>query len=62
MVGADGLLYPTDWLEIIFNPSFPYRFAHMVTAAFLTTAFVIGGIGAYYIQSKNIPNTVNMVV
>lgn len=52
MIGADGLLYPTNWLEIIFNPSFPYRLAHMVTAAFLTTAFVIGGIGAYYIQSK----------
>ncbi len=52
LMGADGLLYPTDWLEVIFNPSFPYRFAHMVTAAFLTTAFVIGGIGAYYIQSK----------
>ena len=52
MVGADGLLYPTNWMEIIFNPSFPFRFAHMVTAAFLTTAFVIGGIGAYYLQSK----------
>ena len=52
MIGADGLLYPTNWLEIIFNPSFPYRLAHMVTAAFLTTAFVIGGIGAYYLQSK----------
>nr|WP_317199850.1 cytochrome ubiquinol oxidase subunit I [uncultured Psychrobacter sp.] len=52
MMGADGLLYPTNWLEIIFNPSFPYRYAHMMTAAFLTTAFVIGGIGAYYLQSK----------
>ena len=52
MIGADGLLYPTNWLEIIFNPSFPYRYAHMITAAFLTTAFVIGGIGAYYLQSK----------
>jgi cytochrome d ubiquinol oxidase subunit I len=52
MMGADGLLYPTDWLEIIFNPSFPYRYAHMMTAAFLTTAFVVGGIGAYYLQSK----------
>lgn len=52
MVGADGLLYPTNWLKIIFNPSFPYRYAHMMTAAFLTTAFVVGGIGAYYIQSK----------
>ena len=52
LMGADGLLYPTNWLEIIFNPSFPYRYAHMMTAAFLTTAFVIGGIGAYYLQSK----------
>lgn len=52
MIGADGLLYPTDWLKIIFNPSFPYRYAHMMTAAFLSTAFVIGGVGAYYLQSK----------
>jgi cytochrome d ubiquinol oxidase subunit I len=48
-VGADGLLYPTDWLAIIFNPSFPYRFVHMVTAAYLTTAFVVAGIGAFYL-------------
>lgn len=51
-MGADGLLYPTSWMEIVFNPSFPYRYAHMVTAAFLTTAFVVGGVGAYYITSK----------
>jgi len=48
-VGADGLLYPTDWIKIIFNPSFPYRFLHMVTASYLTTAFVVGGIGAHYL-------------
>ena len=48
-MGADGLLYPTDWIKIIFNPSFPYRFLHMVTASYLTTAFVVGGIGAYYL-------------
>ncbi len=47
--GADGLLYPTDWIQVIFNPSFPYRFVHMVTAAYLTTAFVVGGIGGYYL-------------
>lgn len=51
-IGADGLLYPTSWLEIIFNPSFPYRFFHMVTAAYLTTAFVVGGVGAYYLWRK----------
>ena len=43
--GEDGLLYPTDWLAVVFNPSFPYRFAHMVTAAYLTTAFVAAGVG-----------------
>jgi len=51
-VGEDGLLYPTDWLEVIFNPSFPYRFAHMVTAAYLTTAFVVAGIGAFYLWRR----------
>jgi cytochrome bd ubiquinol oxidase subunit I len=54
-VGADGLLYPTDWIKIIFNPSFPYRFLHMVTASYLTTAFVVGGIGAYYLwQNRHV--------
>ena len=47
-IGEDGLLYPTNWIEIIFNPSFPYRFFHMITAAYLTTAFVVGGVGAWY--------------
>jgi len=47
--GADGLLYPANWIEIIFNPSFPYRLVHMVTAAYLTTAFAVGGVGAYYL-------------
>ena len=47
--GEFGLLYPTSWIEIIFNPSFPYRLVHMVIAAYLTTAFVVGGIGAYYL-------------
>jgi cytochrome d ubiquinol oxidase subunit I len=51
-IGEEGLLYPTDWLEIIFSPSFPYRFVHMVTAAYLTTAFAVGGIGAFYLWKK----------
>jgi cytochrome d ubiquinol oxidase subunit I len=51
-VGEDGLLYPTDWLAVIFNPSFPYRLAHMVTAAYLTTAFVVGGVGAWYLRRR----------
>jgi cytochrome d ubiquinol oxidase subunit I len=51
-VGDEGLFYPTSWLEIIFNPSFPYRLAHMTIAAYLTTAFVVGGVGAYYLYHK----------
>ncbi|MBX2833364.1 MAG: cytochrome ubiquinol oxidase subunit I [Micavibrio sp.] len=51
-IREDGLLYPTSWLEIIFNPSFPFRFAHMVTAAYLTTAFTVGGVAAWYLWTK----------
>ena len=51
-IAADGRLMPTDWIEVIFNPSFPYRFAHMITAAYLTTAFVVGGVGAYYLWNN----------
>jgi cytochrome d ubiquinol oxidase subunit I len=47
--GADGLLYPTSWLQVIFTPSFPFRFVHMITAAYLTTAFTVAGIGAFYL-------------
>jgi cytochrome d ubiquinol oxidase subunit I len=45
----DGIAYPVSWLEIIFNPSFPYRFAHMFTAAFLTTSLVVAAVGARYL-------------
>ena len=48
-VGSDGLLYPISWLQVIFTPSFPFRFVHMITAAYLTTAFTVAGLGAYYL-------------
>lgn len=51
-VGQDGLLYPTSWLQVIFNPSFPFRLVHMTTAAYLTTAFTVAGIGAYYLWRR----------
>jgi len=44
-----GVFYPLDWWAVVFNPSFLYRLPHMVLAAFLTTAFVIGGISAHYL-------------
>jgi cytochrome bd ubiquinol oxidase subunit I len=39
--------HATDWWAIVFNPSIPYRFAHMMTASFLTCAFLLAGISAY---------------
>lgn len=47
-IAPDGVFYPTSWMEIIFNPSFPYRLAHMVLAAYLTTAFVVGAVASWY--------------
>jgi cytochrome bd ubiquinol oxidase subunit I len=41
-----GVLQPADWFAIIFNPSFPYRLAHMLNASFLTAAFVVLAVGA----------------
>lgn len=49
----DGKAYPLDWLEIIFNPSMPYRLAHMLVASGLTAAFLIAGISAYRILKKD---------
>jgi len=46
---AAGQFIPLDWWDIIFNPSFPYRLVHMVLAAYLTTAFVVGGVGGYHL-------------
>lgn len=43
---VDGTFYAADWWAIIFNPSFPYRFTHMVNASLLTTAFLIAGVSA----------------
>jgi cytochrome d ubiquinol oxidase subunit I len=45
----DGIAYPVDWWAIVFNPSFPYRLAHMLNAAYLTAGFAILAIGARYV-------------
>lgn len=56
-VGADQRLNPVNWLQIIFNPSFPYRLVHMVIAAYLSTAFIVGGVAALYlIRNRYIPH------
>jgi cytochrome d ubiquinol oxidase subunit I len=46
---VNGVVIPVDWFRVIFNPSFPYRLAHMVTAAFLATALVVGAGAAWHL-------------
>ena len=48
-----GQFVPENWIEIIFNPSFPYRLTHMLMAAYLTTAFVVGAVGAWHLLKNN---------
>lgn len=51
-----NIFHPLNWLDIIFNPSFPYRFFHMVIAAYLTTAFVVSGVSAWYLWKQKYIN------
>jgi cytochrome d ubiquinol oxidase subunit I len=48
-IAPNGQFVPEDWFAVIFNPSFPYRLVHMVLAAYLTTAFVVGAVGAWHL-------------
>jgi cytochrome d ubiquinol oxidase subunit I len=43
----NGEAFVTDWWAVIFNPSFPYRFTHMMLASGLTVAFLVAGLSAY---------------
>jgi cytochrome bd ubiquinol oxidase subunit I len=45
----NGRVVPVDWLKVIFNPSYPYRLAHMVMAAYLATALFVGASGAWHL-------------
>jgi cytochrome d ubiquinol oxidase subunit I len=47
---VDGRFVPVEWLAVMFNPSFPYRFMHTVVAVYLTTAFTVIGVAAYYLR------------
>jgi cytochrome d ubiquinol oxidase subunit I len=49
----NGQAHAVSWMEIVFNPSMPYRFAHMMTASFLTVFFLLAGLSAYrYLQGS----------
>jgi cytochrome bd ubiquinol oxidase subunit I len=59
-----GQFIPVDWFQVLFNPSFPHRFAHMVLAAYLTTAFVVAGVAAYHMlklrRAGSVPTGVSL--
>ena len=48
-INANGQYFATDWWAVVFNPSMPYRLAHVLLAAYLTTALVVGGAGAWHL-------------
>ena len=49
---AQGIYHAVDWWQVVFNPSFPYRLAHMVCASFLTGSFVVAGVSAFHLWRR----------
>src|SRR5215510_11222031 len=49
---VNGQFFAKDWFAVIFNPSFPYRLAHVVVGFFVTTGFVVLGVGAYLVRRE----------
>jgi cytochrome d ubiquinol oxidase subunit I len=45
----NGIIVPQDWFAIVFNPSFPYRLAHMAAAAFLVSALLVAATAAWHL-------------
>jgi cytochrome bd ubiquinol oxidase subunit I len=46
---VDGKFFAKDWFAVVFNPSFPYRFGHMLLASMLTASFLMAGLSAWQI-------------
>ena len=59
---VDGKFIPTSWIEVIFNPSFPYRLMHTVVAVYLTTAFTVIGVAAWYIRRGRYPEEARVMI
>jgi cytochrome d ubiquinol oxidase subunit I len=47
-----GEFHVTSWMQVIFNPSFPYRFTHMLLASFLTVSFLMAGVSAWQVLRR----------
>lgn len=60
-INAQGQFVAADWWAVIFNPSFPYRLVHMTLAAYLSTAFIVGGVAAWHmLRRKSTPEVQKM--
>ncbi|MFS6937142.1 Cytochrome bd-II oxidase subunit 1 [Neisseria animaloris] len=51
-VDSDGIIHVADWLQVVFTPSFPYRFVHMMLASVLTVSFLLIGLSAWQVLKK----------
>ena len=58
----DGIAYPVDWIQVIFSPTFPWRFAHMVVAAYLTTSVVVLAVGARYLLADKFHDEARIMI
>ena len=61
-----GQFVPEDWWAVVFNPSFPYRLAHMVLAAYLSTSFLVGAVAAWHmlrgVRTKEVKTAFSMAM
>jgi cytochrome d ubiquinol oxidase subunit I len=53
ILGKDKVFHVDHWAGVIFNPSFSYRFAHMVCASYITGIFVVAGVSAIFVLRKS---------
>jgi cytochrome bd ubiquinol oxidase subunit I len=54
---AEGIFHVVSWWNVVFNPSFPFRFMHMVCASFLTGAVVVAGVSAFQLLRWGVADT-----
>lgn len=59
---VDGRFEPIDWFAIVFSPSFPYRLSHNVAAFYITTAFVVMGVGAWLLRRGRATDDARMMI
>lgn len=60
-INEQGQFIAADWWAVIFNPSFPYRLVHMSLAAYLTTAFIVGGVAAWHMLRRHATQEVQIM-